>query len=287
MLEEKRTHKNPERDARELTARCRRIEKYKLWLPFDILSLILIKLCDDIETDGVRGVSVVARDICNVCLAFSDLGVASRSAFEELAIRCHSLNDGRTIWDEFSTDPGKAEFDSMEKVTKGMWVSTSGTKRFLVSESTRRDERALRLAKEFATKPTKATSLIPAGILNAVQAEKSLQPYPSRLADMCAAVLPEVGHIGSLFRLRKTLINLGFTTLPALRARYEVIMEEERKTAKQARLAELRAKACVCGFNAAAAQCSFHRCAICCPGPCGRHVRKSKHRSSESKLHSI
>ena len=110
---------------------------------------------------------------------------------------------------------------------------------------------------------------------------------------MCTTIWLGSSPNGSVFRLRKTLMNLGITKLSALRVRYKSVVEEiveERRAvelarrAKQEKQAQERAKAlyektmdrlgrvCACG-NASAATCSFQKCAKCCQGPCVRHQK--------------
>ena len=289
-----------ERENRELTTRCRgtvdswsssditRIEKYSSRIPYDMISSILIKLCDDIETDGVRGISVVARDICNACLAFPDMRVASRLAFEQLASRCPdlpSMKEGPAIWDEFLTDPMSVKYDTIKEMAEGLPLSERSTSGMLIANETKAVLVCLLLEHFGARSP----SLIPARILNAVRAEKSLWPFlrPSlRLADICIAYSNQMGRTttailltsGSLFGLRKKLINFGFPTLSALQTGYVKLVEERRVEQARWKVSRVKAliaksrtgKACVCGSDPAV-ECSFQRCADCCPGRCARH----------------
>ena len=297
----KQTYKLSKRSS--LPARCRdtvdswsssdrgRTEKYSSRIPLDVLSSILVRLCDDFETDGVRGVSVVARDICNACLAFPDMIVASRTAFGVLASQCPELpwiyfdgifllQPGQTaIWNKFLMSPMSAKLDTMKRMASSLLLSTSGSKAVLACRI---------LAQGFGTK---SPSSVPARILNAIQKEKYLRLYPlEHLGNVY--LLLESSPVGSHFRLRKTLINLGYTTVAVLEERRAAIsaaisaerarLEESRVKALIAKTMSINGQACVCGFSLAV-KCSFQRCANCCPGPCVRHGKRRTDDDSESQ----
>ena len=60
-------------------------------LPLDLRTRVLEHLCTDIEPKGVRGVSVIARDICNVGMTCKELYVSARQAFHLLAALCRPI----------------------------------------------------------------------------------------------------------------------------------------------------------------------------------------------------
>lgn len=283
--EEIKAQKNEEkkRVARELAAKCKQTidswnssergqaGTYNSRLSLDLWSSVLIKLSDDIELDGVRGVSVVARDICNACLSCPDMKAASHLAFKSLADRCPSLptmNDDPDIWNQFILDPVSVRLDVMKRMARDLGLAVGGNKPVVVC----------RLFEQFGIEQP---SVVPAKVLHAIHSEKSSRSYPWALGTMCTTIWLGSSPNGSVFRLRKTLMNLGITTLSALRVRYEdarvVELARQKEREKQA---EERAKAlfeksrrvCTCG-NAPAATCSFQRCAKCCQGPCVRHQK--------------
>ena len=64
-------------------------------------------------------------------------------------------------------------------------------------------------------------SVVPAKVLHAIHAEKENRRYPFPLGTMCTTIWLGSSPVGSVFRLRKTLMNLGVTTLSALQVRYD------------------------------------------------------------------
>ena len=72
-----------------------RERKEKSWTPgCDSLWVqILMLVCDDFEEDGVRGASVIARDLCNASCVSKELYIASIPAFQHLSTLCLPLQD--------------------------------------------------------------------------------------------------------------------------------------------------------------------------------------------------
>ena len=62
-------------------------------LPFDLLEKIVLALCNDIEFDGVRSASVIARDICNISQTSKELWKASQVALQHLGSLCAPHNE--------------------------------------------------------------------------------------------------------------------------------------------------------------------------------------------------
>ena len=61
-------------------------------LPLDLWTRILKSLCDDIELKGVRGPSVIAREISLISQVNKELYAASQPAFQHLSNLCPSLD---------------------------------------------------------------------------------------------------------------------------------------------------------------------------------------------------
>ena len=62
-------------------------------MPQEIWEKVLKALCDDIEPNGVRSASVIARDISNASSTKKQLYIASKAAFEHLSTLCPPLKE--------------------------------------------------------------------------------------------------------------------------------------------------------------------------------------------------
>ena len=283
--DEIRSEKTEERKklARELDTECKsRIsswnvsdrvhERYDTSLPVDVWSAVMMKLCDDIEIDGVRGVSVVARDICNACLSCSDMKAASPLAFARLAFHCPNLpeiGEKPGTWDEFLSKPASMKVDVLKAMTRELGLMTGGTKAVLIC----------RLLAHFGVSQP---SEVPVKILNEILSERC--SYHRNLDIWYVAIGSKSSRFESNFRVREICVRNGYPTLEALRARHEQVIEERRsrEAAERENAAQTRARTlletssrvdtnqCTCTCSAAT-KCPFQKCAKCCPGPCPRH----------------
>ena len=48
-------------------------------------------LVDDLELDGIRGPSTIARELCNVSMTSKELYEASLPAFQKLSKKCNMI----------------------------------------------------------------------------------------------------------------------------------------------------------------------------------------------------
>ena len=72
-------------------------------LPFDIWCKIFECLCDSIELEGVRGPSVVARELIHISLVSKELYTASLSGFQRLSQSCRTIKDSAALARPFLT----------------------------------------------------------------------------------------------------------------------------------------------------------------------------------------
>ena len=283
-----RTAKENIQIARELLAECKRTieswtpktftykQGYHSHLPVDVWATVLVKLCDDIETGGVRGVSVVARDICNACLSCADIKAASQLAFDRLALYCPDLPGIGVprVWDQFFSRPMSVKVEHLKAMARKLKLTLGGTKAVLIC----------RIFQYFRMN---RPSEVPAKVLNRMREEKAMHRCQGNLSGLCVAIGLISSRFESDFRIREICVRSGSPTLAALRARRAVVMEERRareasQAAEREKQAKLHFKAlcektlnrvgrvCVCGFTPAT-KCIFQRCVKCCPGPCSRH----------------
>ena len=93
-------------------------------LPLDIWEHILKLLCRDVEVNGVRSPSVVARDICNASLASKELWTASQTALQHLSSESSAQSEESALaigcpiksdWNDFLSRP---QLTNAEEVTE-------------------------------------------------------------------------------------------------------------------------------------------------------------------------
>ena len=74
-------------------------------LPIEIWEQILKCLCNPIEHDGIRSVSVIARDIINASKASKELYSAAGPALQLLGTHCGVPPGSEELWNKFVSDP--------------------------------------------------------------------------------------------------------------------------------------------------------------------------------------
>ena len=116
-------------------------------LPHDVWITILKLLCDDIEFDGVRGLSVVARDLCNMRSVNKELYSVSMPAFQHLNELCSSITDKFTKgslhaynyklqivlqqkerMETLVSDPASLSQADLKSLCSSIYIARSGTK---------------------------------------------------------------------------------------------------------------------------------------------------------------
>lgn len=218
----------------ELQASCRskiqRFDRAKLQnvepvsdsgLPLDVWGLILSKFCEGFEPEGVRGISVIAREICQAREVCKDLLIASDIAFEKLADLCQA--EITSNFDEFLLNPTKFSLPELKIMSKERRLKVSCTKAVLT----------VNLLESFGLK---RPSKVPAKILEAVRREKVCRVTELAYHLRCFN-LPERPQFTNIFLMRKVCMEKGWTSNAILHHKAEearVKNEAERK----AKLAE-------------------------------------------------
>ena len=66
-------------------------------LPLDLWSKILSSLCEDVELKGIRGPSVIARELVKISLVSKELRAAALPAFQYLSAKCRPIEESLAI----------------------------------------------------------------------------------------------------------------------------------------------------------------------------------------------
>ena len=208
-------------------------------LPLDIWSKIMKLLCDDVEIKGVRGPSVIARELCNLSMVNKELYSATLPAFQHLSTLCRPIQCLLPISSSYTTDESDLEEmeDTRVRVEDRLWESfvsdpASMTQAQLKSmcqatqlhSASTKATTALRLLRQIGIEqPTR----IPARLLISVKKERKeiLRDLPelyrrATSAPTTVTLMPVwiFGHKGyCAFDLRIKCVKAGLPTLKALR----------------------------------------------------------------------
>ena len=107
-------------------------------LPLDVLEVILMKLVDHQEPEGVWGVSLVARDLANAACASWDLYAASRCAWTALARAAPLMNRAMpgplpwATWDSLVQQPCTLKQPELKVAARMLNLPVGGTKPQLI-----------------------------------------------------------------------------------------------------------------------------------------------------------
>ena len=91
-------------------------------LPLDIWIQILQTLCRDIESNGVRSASVIARDICNASMASKEMWTASQIALKHLSSLCPlspPLRKYEQSWNQYFASPTSMQASEISALMVG------------------------------------------------------------------------------------------------------------------------------------------------------------------------
>ena len=95
-------------------------------LPIEIWEMILVAVCKDIDVEGVRGPSVIARDLINASMASKELYSASLPAFQHLSSFCPPMPCGADeLWNAFVSDPMAMRLEDIKTLAKKSSVKVS------------------------------------------------------------------------------------------------------------------------------------------------------------------
>ena len=102
-------------------------------LAHDLWLMVMGKLWEDLEPEGMRGLSVVVRDLVNLRLACKELNVIVGDAFRELAERCTPKADSK-LWDRCLMNPMGLSVVQLKKMAAQLGNRISVPKPVLVAE---------------------------------------------------------------------------------------------------------------------------------------------------------
>ena len=196
-------------------------------LPEDVWITILKLLCNDIEFDGVKGPSVIARDLCNVRSVNKELYRASAPALQHLNTICSSIKNKVTgklrsisqrqdLMQPLISDPGSLSKSDLETLSSSINLNSK--------------TRATMAMDLFRAIGLKFHTCCPAHLVFMVLAERSEQvPELEALVDKVKAGqnhgLPRQGwwcrnyrNFKYAFEARVECMKLGLTTMDALKA---------------------------------------------------------------------
>ena len=164
-------------------------------LPIDVWGKILGYLCENMELDGVRGPSVVARDISSAAISCKEIYAASLPAFQRLSTLCRSISASLQLgerrvwyrrpeslagispddqmWESFVRNPKSVKAKNIKALHHELGLTGCHQKSIMISEVLN----ALKLMQP---------SLIPARLLIAVMKERT--QLPEELIESCSHV---------------------------------------------------------------------------------------------------
>ena len=193
-------------------------------LPFDVLEKIMLALCSDIEYDGVRSASVVARDICNISQASKELWKASQVALGHLGNLCswnNQQNKTASTWPAVTHMPSWSAFISQPLANDSEIGKIAPVckipYRFCPQSPVCLDRAALVLS-IFNFLHLSRPSNVPFQLLYAVAQERSLHTFRS-IEYTDALALGEMQHHALRFsdlKIRRLLNQLGICSKEAL-----------------------------------------------------------------------
>ena len=169
-------------------------------LHLDIWEKILKKLCEDLDTKGLRGPSVIARDLINASLTCKELFAAALPAMQHLGQMCPSLPStvSEDLCNEFVLNPDSLLLSEIKTLAKSRGVRTSQQKPIIIVELIQR-------------MGLKRPIRVPIRLVQAVVKEK--QSYTEELT-MTASKMEAFRGIGYMnsFNVRLKCQQMGFTT---------------------------------------------------------------------------
>lgn len=101
-------------------------------VPYSVWPLVFAALASDLEVDGVRGISCVARDICRATTVCKDMRLGAQAGWETL--RETGLAGGleglspSVDWRRVLVDPMAMKSNELKAVARELGVTSSGTK---------------------------------------------------------------------------------------------------------------------------------------------------------------
>ena len=189
----------------------------------DVWITILKLLCDDIEFDGVRGASVVARDLCNVRTVNKELYRFSMPALQHLNAVCSPIKDKsmnnacysymreiskrQDLMQPLISDPASLSASDLKTIWRGLYWGNRGTK-----------TKATMAMDSFSAIGLKFHTSCPAQLFLVLAEKKEERPDLTKLIGKVKAEPSYVRlHDYHAFEARVECMKLGLTTMDALK----------------------------------------------------------------------
>lgn len=228
--------------------------------PIDVLGRVMVMLARSLEPDGIRGPGIVAMDLLNAAMAFTDMRVAVADGFAELGRLCPDIGFGFDY-----RDPMAARARDLQDAACVLGLKATGAK----------PELAHRILEELGI-AVPPWPCVPLSVVRAVAEERRPAFLPdilrrARLQDLeASSAVCAAGGLANVRGLREARLRIAcrwpdMTAFNAEPRRVDPVVAP--------RTARLRFVDCVCG-NTSASSCSKGMCATCCvrsPGRCDRH----------------
>jgi len=228
-------------------------------LAADELELILLHVAYSLELDGVRGPSIVVRDLVAAASTCVAMRRASGRAIAWLASECNLLDDGHD-WDILLRSPMSLRATELRLAAVALETYPSGTKAVVSAR--------IRLC--FGVNDSTEMRLLPAKLLRTLHLERT----------MCTGL-----RYSKVYRLYDFLFEhhiagdraafwWPWSVFRAFVQRYYPTVDH--LTAAVDQYVVNKGMACMCG-NLAAKACTVHKCGACCTAcVCFRHRRSKK-----------
>ena len=197
-------------------------------LGLDIWEIILKKLCEDLDTEGLRGPSVIARDLIDASLTCKEVHAATLPALQHLAQMCPSISAtvSDELWNEFVVNPSKLNLSDIKNLAKSGGVSLGQRKSIITVQI---------MERMGLTRPIR----VPARVLKAVVREKCERP--EGVLQMCHRIPGLTGGGHTMFSVRLKCQQMGFINNLQLQEAADAeqkAREDQQKAEKAAKKAE-------------------------------------------------
>lgn len=259
-------------------------------LPPDVLAVVLCKVADSVEPEGLRGPGVVAQDICNAALVCRDMRHAAIAAMQHLGTLLEPMPRDLPVedWNELVRRPMSFTLPTLRTAARALDCPTSGAKSELV----------VRLLAQFGLQAPGCGA--PPSVLRHVFQERCMAMHPGKTFACTVRFLSSDGQCdvvrramvvgrGSLRMMRQVLATkyAGMNDLVAAAAgaAARIKREEEEARRRQHHPRRLPPSTALfwlcCGQDCdrtPAAACPRRMCASCCRlfgdhVTCARHTR--------------
>jgi hypothetical protein len=291
--DEKRKEKKKEQDEKKtlvknFTSNTISIEYGSTNLPNEILMLIMNKVIDTYEPNGIRGPSIIAQEIINIGLSCKDFYNILKYGLETLSnimniMNINQINWDLLDWDKLIKNPNSAKLPILKTAARELELKVSGTKAELI----------IRILEQFGTdKPINC----PAKLAFGLECERcqGVNSRISRIIETMHIISIRVLPDYNAREINRILVD-KFDNFENMYEQYNIRVKENARKAREEldksikkmeerrkELIELKknlpinSNRCVCG-QIYAKDCSSQLCGTCCRTTdidCDKHKHK-------------